>query len=249
MSTITLVSPSRSITRLISPAGRETQEVPGQIASIGPNSSSSSPNVHRGPVLDRSKDFVPFDTLLEQHRDMCTKRASRMLHNRSDVPDAVQSAFRKAFQCRHQFHGDGTFSAWLGRIVENECLMRLRSEKNKHFVPLEAPTDSLVRFEIVGSLVNPEDELGWKEVVKVLRKEMLGMPPVFRDVMLLHDGKQMPMPDVAERLGLSVPAAKSRLSRARRELRLRMSRHCGRKGPGTLLEKAAYNRLAYARSS
>lgn len=201
------------------------------------------------PVLDEARDFEAFDTLLERHRDMCTKRASRMLRNPSDVPDAVQNAFRKAFQCRYQFHGDGTFSAWLSRIVENECLMRLRSEKNKHFVPLEAPTDSLVRFEIVGSLVNPEDELGWKEVVKVLRKEMLRMPHVFRDVIVLHDEEQMPMPDVAERLGLSVPAAKSRLSRARRELRLRMGRHCGRKGPGTLLGKTVYSRIAYARSS
>ena len=218
------------------------------VLSPPPESIWSDNREAHAPVPDRGGDFAAFDVLLERHRDMCTKRASRLLRNQSDVPDAVQSAFRKAFQCRNQFHGDGTFSAWLGRIVENECLMRLRSEKNRRFVPLEAPADSLVRFEIVGSLVNPEDELGWKEVVKVLRKEMLQMPHLFRDVMILHDEEQMPMPDVAERLGLSVPAAKSRLSRARRELRLRMSRHCGRKGPGTLLQKAVYNRLAYARS-
>jgi len=108
---------------------------------------------------------------------------------------------------------------------------------------------SNIRLELVGSTTNPEDELGWKEVVNVLQKEMLRMPPLFRNIMLLHDREQLPMPDVAQRLGVSVPAAKSRLLRARRELRSRIEKHCGRKGPGTLLEKAVYSQTAYARAS
>jgi RNA polymerase sigma-70 factor (ECF subfamily) len=67
--------------------------------------------------------------------------------------------------------------------------------------------------------------------------------------MLLRDLDQMPMPDVACRLGLSVPAAKSRLMRARMELRSRITKHCGRKGPGTLIQLARYSQAAYTRAS
>jgi RNA polymerase sigma-70 factor, ECF subfamily len=188
-----------------------------------------------------------FNELIQSHKDICMRRALALIHNRSDAEDAVQTAFRKAFQHREQFHGNGPFAAWLGRIVENECLMRIRKERSARFVSLDSPTESNTRLELVGSTTNPEDELGWREVVQVLRSEMRRMPPLFRNIMLLHDSEELPMPDVAKRLGVSVPAAKSRLSRARMELRSRIGKHCGRKGPGTLLEKTVYSRTAYMR--
>jgi RNA polymerase sigma-70 factor, ECF subfamily len=190
-----------------------------------------------------------FEELIQVYRGMCMRRALPILRNRSDAEDAVQSAFRKAFQHREQFQGNGTFAGWLCRIVENECLMRIRKGKNAHFVYLDHATESRIQFELVSPATNPEDELGREEVVQVVRKEMSRMPPLFRNIMLLHDGKQLPILDVAERLSVSVPAAKSRLLRARRELRARIGKHCGRKGPGTLLEKAVYRPTAYARAS
>jgi RNA polymerase sigma-70 factor (ECF subfamily) len=181
--------------------------------------------------------------LIKRNRAICLKRALLILRNLGDTEDAVQSALRKAFQHRDQFEGTGTFAAGLSRIVENECLMRIREGRSTRLVSLDNPTESNVRLELVGPTMNPEDELGWKEVVTVLRKEMLRMLPLFRNIMLLHDREQLPMPDVAHRLGVSIPSAKSRLHRARRELRSRIEKHCGRKGPGTLLEKAVHTEL------
>jgi DNA-directed RNA polymerase specialized sigma24 family protein len=127
--------------------------------------------------------------------------------------------------------------------------MRIRNQRHAHLVSLDAPTASNLHLDIVGSHASPEDELGWREVVELLRSEMLRMPSLFRDVMVLHDREQLPIYDVAERLGLSVPATKSRLSRARKELGRRVGKHCGRKGSATLLEKTVYNRIAYRRAS
>jgi RNA polymerase sigma-70 factor (ECF subfamily) len=124
--------------------------------------------------------------------------------------------------------------------------MKLREERQAHFVYLDDSTESDVRLELVGQTKNPEDELGGNEVRKLLQMEMSRMPPLFRNIMILHDGEQLPMRGVAERLGLSVPAAKSRLIRARKELRSRIQKHCGRKGSGTLLQTAEYSRTAYA---
>jgi len=206
----------------------------------------SSPENKQLPAQDT--DTAVFGELIQSHRDACIKRAFLIMRNHSEAEDVVQNAFRKAFQHRDQFKGEGSFAAWLHRIVENECLMRLRGQGTARFVYLDKPIDSNNRLEVVSSETNPEDELGREEVGKVLREEMLHMPAIFRNVMLLYDKDQVAMPEVAERLGLSVPAAKSRLLRARRELRWRLEKHCGRKGPGTLLETAAHSRTAYARA-
>ena len=81
----------------------------------------------------------------------------------------------------------------------------------------------------------PEQALGRAEVADVLYEEIRRTPPLLRHVFLLRDVEQRPMSEVAERLGISVAAAKSRLLRARAELRSRMRRHYGEIGPATLL--------------
>jgi RNA polymerase sigma-70 factor, ECF subfamily len=186
----------------------------------------------------RTGDAQAFGELTERHRGACLKRAMLMIRNRTAAEDEVQNAFWKAFQHLEQFRGEGTFPAWLSRIVENQCLMRIREERNSRFVYLDQSTDSNVRMELVGQLSSPEDQLGLNEVVKLLRTEISRIPPLLRNVMLLRDLDQLSMPEVAVRLGLSVPAAKSRLMRARMELRSRITRHCGRKGAGTLTQVA-----------
>jgi RNA polymerase sigma-70 factor (ECF subfamily) len=197
----------------------------------------------------RKGDTTAFGELIQRHRNACLKRAMLMIRNRSDAEDEVQNAFWKAFQRLDQFRGEGTFAAWLSRIVENQCLMRIREARNSQFVYLDESTESNVRIELVGQTAGPEDQLGADEVVKLLRREISRIPPLLRNVMLLRDLDQMPMPDVACRLGLSVPAAKSRLMRARMELRSRITKHCGRKGPGTLIQLARYSQAAYTRAS
>jgi RNA polymerase sigma-70 factor (ECF subfamily) len=197
----------------------------------------------------RTGDVLAFGELIQRSRSACLKRAMLMIRNRSDAEDEVQNAFWKAFQRLEQFRGEGTFAAWLSRIVENQCLMRIREERNSHFVYLDETSESNVRLELVGRNADPEDQLGLDELVKLLRTEVSRIPPLLRNVMLLRDLEQLSMPDVATRLGLSVPAAKSRLMRARMELRSRIAKHCGRKGPGTLMQMARYSQAAYTRAS
>jgi RNA polymerase sigma-70 factor (ECF subfamily) len=96
---------------------------------------------------------------------------------------------------------------------------------------------------------SPEDELGKQQVMNLVRREISLIPPLLKNVMLLRDIHQLSMPDIASRLGLSVPAAKSRLMRARAELRQRLAKHCGPKGCATLTHRARYRQAAYMRAS
>src|SRR5215467_3213647 len=188
----------------------------------------------------RLGDVRAFGDLIERHRSVCLKRAMLMMRNRSDAEDEVQNAFWKAFQRLDQFRGEGSFAAWLGRIVENQCLMRIREARNSRFIYLDESNDANIRLELVGQSADPEEQVGVDEVVNLLRREISRIPPLLRHVMLLRDLDQLPIPEAAARLGLSVPAAKSRLMRARLELRSRITKHCGRKGPGTLIQMTRY---------
>jgi RNA polymerase sigma-70 factor (ECF subfamily) len=196
--------------------------------------------------LSRHGDVEAFGQLIQRHYNMCLKRALSMMRNRSDAEDEVQNTFWKAFHRLEQFRGEGSFAAWLSRIVENQCLMRIREARQSQFVYLDETTESNVRLELVGQTSSPEDQLGDHQVEDLLRREISRIPPLLRNVMLLRDVQQLPMSAVAEQLGLSVPAAKSRLMRARVELRSRLMKHCGRRGQGTLMQKARYNKSAYA---
>jgi RNA polymerase sigma-70 factor (ECF subfamily) len=95
--------------------------------------------------------------------------------------------------------------------------------------------EEVVTLELKDQRRSPEQSLGQTQVSEVLQAEIQRIPPLLRHVFLLRDVQQKPMPEVAELLGISVAAAKSRLLRARSELRNRMKRHHGQTGPATLM--------------
>jgi len=234
-------APCRSREEAIAPSEKSDERTAGEPANAN-NEQALVAAAKRG-------DAVAFGELVERHRKECLKRAMLMIRNRSDAEDEVQNAFWKAFQRLDQFRGDGPFAAWLGRILENQCLMRIREARNSRFVYLDEANDANVRIELVGQSADPEEQMGTEEVIGLLRREVSRIPPLLRNAMLLRDLDQMPMPDVAAQLRVSVPAAKSRLMRARLELRSRIIKHCGRKGPGTLIQMIRRSPSAYTRAS
>src|SRR5580700_11746169 len=195
----------------------------------------------------RQGDTAAFGELIKRNYSNCLKRASSLIRNPTDAEDEVQNACWKAFERLAQFRGEGTFAAWLSRIVENQCLMRIREDRQAHFLYLDQSTEANVRVELVAQVLGPEDMLGDEELETILQKEISRIPPLLRNVMFLSDVERLPMPDVAARLGVSVPAAKSRLGRARVELRARLRKYCGRRGFSTLTHKTKYGCLAYTR--
>jgi RNA polymerase sigma-70 factor (ECF subfamily) len=198
--------------------------------------------------LSRQGDMQAFGALIEPYYAACLKRAAAMMRNRGDAEDEVQNALYKAFHRLSQYRGEGPFGAWLSRIIENQCLMRIREMRQCQFVYLDEPTEAKLKLELVGQAESPEDRVGTEQVRLLLQREISHMPPLLRNVMLLRDVQQLPMLEVASRLGLTVPAAKSRLMRARAELRSRLAKHCGPKGVATLIKNSRHEKLAYARA-
>lgn len=187
--------------------------------------------------MAQAGDNAAFAELVVRHQNNCSKLAFSILRDKSDAEDEVQNACWKAYEHIGQFQQDSKFSTWLTRIVVNQCLMRLRQTRRARFFYMDdVPVgDQHATVELPDTTMSPEAELGQREVASMLKYEISRIPPLLRNVFVLRDVQELPMQDVAERLGISVAAAKSRLLRARLELRQRLGKHYGRLGPATLL--------------
>jgi RNA polymerase sigma-70 factor (ECF subfamily) len=202
--------------------------------------------------LARQGDPDALGELLGRHRQKCVDLATFFLRNRGDAEDEVQNAFSKAYAHLDQYQGEAEFSTWLIRIVWNQCLMLLRLRRRTKFVYLdESPeTHDAPPLELPSCGPDPEGEFAFSQMKAVLRTEIRHIPPILRNVMLLRDIQELPMTDVAQRLGITVPAAKSRLLRARTELKWRLMRHAERNGTQSPLSRTAapLGRVAHHRA-
>ncbi len=191
--------------------------------------------------LSQAGDHDAFAELVRRYKPGCLKLAVSMLRDRDDAEDETQTAVWKAYEHLGQFQRDARFSTWLTRIVVNQCLMNIRRKKRARFLYIDDGTaqDDVATIELKSLGSSPEQDLARTEVAQVLRNEIGRIPPILRNVFVLREVQELPMPAVAEQLGISIAAAKSRLLRARTELRERLQKHCGRLGEGTLLAEAS----------
>ena len=196
---------------------------------------------HQLVGLAKLGDQNAFGELIQRHRRRCVNLATFILRHRGEAEEETQNACWKAFKHIDQFNGDAQFSSWLLRIVENQCLMLIRQRRLAQFVHLDDldPERRKGPTQLPTPDADPEGDLGRQEVLKVLQAEIHSIPPLLRKVLVLRDVEEMPVNDLAAFLGITVAAVKSRLLRARAELRQRMLRHCARTGPWALMTTVA----------
>jgi RNA polymerase sigma-70 factor (ECF subfamily) len=174
-------------------------------------------------------DRPAFEQLIERHYQSCVNMASFILRDRSEAQDQVQEAWWKAFARLEQYRGDAEFLTWMLRIVVNQCLALLRVRRRTSFCYLDddGRQSGARPVELPTVAPDPEYVVVSCELEETLRDEIRHMPRLLRDVVLLHL-QELPMSAVAGRLGISIVAAKSRLRRARAELRSRLTEKSGR---------------------
>jgi RNA polymerase sigma-70 factor, ECF subfamily len=192
-------------------------------------------------------DAGAFEQLLEHQQRLCLSIAYSILRNRDDAEDEVQNACVKAWTHLDGYQGDGSFGGWFTRIVINQCLMRLRLRKPFVSVDDVIESDDSFHLEVIDQRDLPEEQVGDHEVTRAITQEIRRLPPLLRTVLVMRDLRQLPITDVAAHLGISVAATKSRLMRARFELKQRMMKHIGANGCGTLVQRSSRSRAAYVR--
>ena len=166
--------------------------------------------------------------------------AQHITQNREDAEDVVQDAFLKAYQNLENFQEQSKFYTWLVRIAVNEALMRLRRRRPERMVSLDedikTEEDSMPR-EVADWAPNPEQLYTQGELREILGKTIQGLPPSFRTVFVLRDVEGLSTEETADALDLSIPAVKSRLLRARLQLRERLNKYFKNRAGGDRAKK------------
>jgi RNA polymerase sigma-70 factor (ECF subfamily) len=156
--------------------------------------------------------------------------ARRMLGNDADAEDVTQDVLLQVVRKLDTFRGESAFPTWLHRVTVNAALAhrRKRAVRQEHLT-----ADPLDRFSEDGYhtgpvpqwSVAPDQAVLDAETQQLIEAAIAKLPDIFRDVYVLADVEGLPNAEIADMLGLSVPAVKSRLHRARLLMRDALAPH------------------------
>jgi len=166
-------------------------------------------------------DMGAFEELVRKYETKVFAVASRMLSSGEDAKDATQEAFLKAYRSIRNFRGESKFSTWLYRITNNVCLDYLR-RRNRYdisidydqglddsgFTPVEIPSD-----------INIEDEVEGDEFKSLVHRAINKLPEQHRVMIVMRDIQDLSYMEISELSGLPEGTVKSRINRARKNLR------------------------------
>ena len=175
----------------------------------------------------KAGDISAFETLVGRYERKIFRLAQNITQNREDAEDTMQEAFLKAYQHLGEFQGNSRFYTWLVRIAVNQALMKLR-KRRPNVVSLdeeiETGEESMPR-EVEDWGPSPEERYEQSELGTILTETIAELDPAFRIVFQLRDIEELSTEETADVLGLSVPAVKSRLLRARLKLRQKLNKY------------------------
>ena len=174
----------------------------------------------------KSGDALAFVELSRRHSDKILRRAYRIVKNWEDAEDVLQESLMRAFLHLKNFEERSSFSSWLTRIAINFALMSLRKKRGHSEISMEAINDGKgipYSWEPKDPAESPECHYSRREREDMLEGAIRSLPSTLRQVvqMKLIDGRSGE--EVAQILGISVPAAKSRLARAKTALRVSLT--------------------------
>jgi RNA polymerase sigma-70 factor (ECF subfamily) len=196
---------------------------------------SVSPAFDEAALVARAKagDQDAFNELVLHYDRRVFRMAKQITENDDDAEDVLQETFLKAYTHLHDFQGNSKFYTWLVRIAVNEALMKLRKRRSDKTVPLDEPIDT-GEDEVVREIAvwdqNPEDIYSREELATILDQAVQSLKTAYRTVFILRDIEELSIEETAEMLGLSISAVKSRLLRARLQLREKLTRQFKKKG-------------------
>ncbi len=179
-------------------------------------------------ALRREDPDAP-ERLVETFADRVYRLALRITGSPQDAEEAAQDALWTAVRKIQTFKGESAFGSWLYRIAANAAYQKLRSRRAKAAEialddVLPALDDGGRHFEPMDDWSNRVDERALQgELRRVLTEAIDALPPDYRTALVLHDVEGLSNPDIAETLGLSLPAVKSRVHRSRLFVRKRLA--------------------------
>lgn len=176
--------------------------------------------------LARERHREAFDELVRRHTPRARMTALAVVRDAVEAQDVLQEAFFNAWRKLSTFRSDASFGPWVRQIARNCALMRLRSRRRRPEVPLESQrqdAEGVRTRPVVDPAPLASADLETAELGRAIAEAAERLPPVWREVFELADHHHLSMREIADRLDVTVPNAKTRLHRARCRLRLELA--------------------------
>jgi RNA polymerase sigma-70 factor, ECF subfamily len=164
-------------------------------------------------------DHEAFEDLVRLYYDRVRALVHHHLHREDELDDALQEIFLRAYKALPEFRKRSNFYTWLFRIASNYCIDRLRKCRLE-LVSLDDPeTKDAIEAKLPEHRDNPEESFSRGERVKMVRLALDKLDPVFHSIIVLREIEGLSYEEIVETLGINIGTVKSRLARARLELK------------------------------
>lgn len=177
----------------------------------------------------KSGDESAFAKLVDRYSSRAYQVAYGVLGNSEDAEEVAQDAFVRIHRAMPNFRGDCEFGTWLYRIALNLARNKYRWNKvrgSRVNFSIDAPLDGDEaegrRFEVPDESMTPDKKSELEELKRRLAEEMEKLPEAFREILVMRNVQDMSYEDMAKALGCQMGTVKSRLARAREELKKRL---------------------------
>ena len=175
-------------------------------------------------LIRRAKqgDMLAFEELILNHEKIVYNVALRMMNHSEDARDISQEVFLKAYRNLANFDERSAFSTWLYRITHNTCIDEMRKRKGKQNYSLEEELeneDGSMQRQIADEGDTPEESLLREEQKSEILQALDTLSEEHKAAIILRDVKGLSYEEISEILELSLGTVKSRISRARNQLK------------------------------
>lgn len=170
-----------------------------------------------------------FSVLVDRYQDRIFSAVLNYVYNHDDAIDITQEAFVKAYSRLKSFNASSAFYTWLYRIAVNSAIDFLRKRKSRPADSLDDDKFADIGFEPVShdASADPEKVVVRSEQAQTLRKAIASLSTKLKSALILHDVEGLSQEEVAEILNVPLGTVKSRVSRARIELRNLLRKQVG----------------------
>lgn len=193
-----------------------------------------------------ARDESAFNELVITYQRRVFALVFRMLGRREEAEDLAQEVFVQVFKAIDQFRGDSKLSTWIYRIAVNLCKNRTKYLSRRHANDqddVDAMADRLpfsaAKGVSVGGISRPDELVEGMQLEVVVKRAIAQIEPEFREVLILRDVEDMSYEEIAEVTGLADGTVKSRIHRARAQLRTLVEKAMGEKVRSSQADKPA----------
>ena len=183
-----------------------------------------------------ARDERAFNELVHTYGRRVSGLVFRMLANRAEAEDLTQEVFVQVFKAISTFRGDSKLSTWIYRIAINLCKNRVKYNRVRH-AGEQDELDAVAERQALGDapranvahIERPDEAMAGKQVELIVQKAIQAIEPTFRECLILRDVEELSYEEIAQITGLAAGTVKSRIFRARAQLKEIVERELGEK--------------------